>query len=72
MNTLNKNIDDFLGKPAMEGEEVCDIKSGVCYIKTKDGLIERTIIDKKLVLEDGRELLREENPISHTKKSFLR
>jgi hypothetical protein len=72
MNTLNNKIDDFLGKQPMEGEEVCDIKTGVCYVKTKDGLIERTIIEKKLVLEDGRELLREETPISHSNRQFLR
>lgn len=72
MNTLNKKIDDFLNEQPNEGEEVCDLKTGKCYIKAKDGLIERTIIDKKLVLEDGRELLREETPISHTQKAFLR
>jgi DNA-binding HxlR family transcriptional regulator len=37
-----------------------------------DGLIERKIIEKKLIVEDGRELLREETPISHTKREFLR
>ena len=74
MNTLDKKIGEFLGKPAIltqEGEEVCDLRTGICYIKSKDGLIERTLIEKKLVVEDGRELLREETPISHSKKSFL-
>jgi hypothetical protein len=72
MDNINNNIANFLGNDANVGEEVCDLKSGVCYIKTADGLIERKIIEKKLVLEDGRELLREETPISHTKKAFLR
>jgi hypothetical protein len=64
---LGKKIEE-----AQIGEEVCDIKTGVCYIKTKDGLIERTLIEKKLMMEDGRELLREESPISHSRKTYLR
>jgi hypothetical protein len=71
MDRLN-NIDKFLNNNQEVGEEVCDLKSGVCYIKTADGLIERKIIEKKLIVEDGRELLREETPISHTKREFLR
>jgi hypothetical protein len=72
MNNLNKKIDDFLNEEPKVGEEVCDLKTGICYVKTADGLIERTLIEKKLVLEDGRELLREENPISHSNRTFLR
>ena len=72
MNNLNKKIDDFLNGEPKVGEEVCDLKTGICYVKTADGLIERTLIEKKLVLEDGRELLREENPISHSNRTFLR
>jgi len=73
MNNINNGLDKFLGKQnnAQLGEEVCDL-NGVCYIKTKDGLIEKTLIEKKLVLEDGRELLREETPISNSNKRFLR
>ena len=71
MDRLN-NIDKFLNNNQEVGEEVCDLKSCVCYIKTADGLIERKIIEKKLIVEDGRELLREETPISHTKREFLR
>jgi hypothetical protein len=71
MDNLNK-IDNFLNNNSKVGEEVCDLQSGVCYIKTADGLIERKIIEKKLIVEDGRELLREETPISHTKREFLR
>jgi hypothetical protein len=72
MDNINNKINDFLGSEPKVGEEVCDLKSGVCYIKTADGLIERKIIEKKLVVEDGRELLREETPISHSNKTFLR
>jgi hypothetical protein len=75
MNNFNSKLDQFLGKKIEEaqmGEEICDIKTGVCYIKTKDGLIERTLIEKKLMMEDGRELLREESPISHSRKTYLR
>lgn len=73
MNNINNGLDKFLGKQnnTQLGEEVCDL-NGVCYIKTKDGLIEKTLIEKKLVLEDGRELLREETPISNSNKRFLR
>jgi hypothetical protein len=72
MDKINNKINDFLGKESKVGEEVCDIKTGVCYIKTADGLIERKIIEKKLVVEDGRELLREETPVSHSNRTFLR
>lgn len=68
----NINIDKFLGNKTDIGEEICDPQTGVCYIKTADGLIERKLIEKKLVIEDGRELLREETPISHSNKKFLR
>ena len=72
MNDINSKINDFLKTEPKVGEEVCDIKTGICYIKTADGLIERKIIEKKLVVEDGRELLREETPISHSKRTFIR
>jgi hypothetical protein len=72
MDKINNGIDNFLNNEHNAGEEVCDLKSGVCYIKTKDGLIEKTIIEKKLVLEDGRELLREESPISNSNRQFIR
>ena len=75
MSNFNNKLDQFLGKRIEEaqiGEEVCDIKTGVCYVKTKDGLIERTLIEKKLMMEDGRELLTEESLISHSRKTYLR
>ena len=72
MDNLNKKIDAFLNEEPQVGEEVCDLKTGICYVKTADGLIERKLIEKKLVLEDGRELLREETPISNSNRTFLR
>ena len=71
-NYINK-LDDFLDNEELEdGVEVCDPKTGICYIKSKDGLIERKVIEKKLVVEDGRELLTEQMPISHSSKTYLR
>lgn len=46
---LNKSLEDFLGKTP---EEDCN---GECIIKTDRSLIER--INKKVVTEDGRQLL---------------
>lgn len=45
-----KNINDFLEIEDENNDEKV-------VITTKDGLVER--IDKKLVMEDGRELIRE-------------
>lgn len=53
-------------------EEFCDRESGVCYIKTPDGLIERKLVEKRLVVEDGRRLLTEEMPISNTSRNYRR
>ena len=50
MNNLNKKIDEFLNEEPKVGEEVCDLKTGICYVKTADGLIERKLIEKKLVI----------------------
>jgi hypothetical protein len=73
MNNLNKNLNDFLANQnSQENQEVCDAITGKCYIKTQDGLIEKTVIEKKLVMEDGRELLREDMPISHTRRTYIR
>lgn len=56
MNKLN----EFTGKKVNEmkvGEEVCDQQTGKCYIKTKDGLVEKKIDTKKVITEDGRQVL---------------
>lgn len=47
-----KNINDFIEVEKKEKEN-----NEKVVITTKDGLVER--IDKKLVVEDGRELIRE-------------
>ena len=46
---LNKSLEDFLGKTP-DGD--CE---GECLIKTDKSLVER--INKKVVTEDGRQLL---------------
>lgn len=71
MENIEKNndaIDNFLSQP----EEVCDTETGVCYINNPDGLIERRLIEKKLVVKDGRELLKEEMLVSNSNKTYLR
>ena len=49
-NTLKEKLDGFLGKDTRiqemsntpEGQEVCDLDTGICYtVRTRDGLIER-------------------------------
>jgi hypothetical protein len=75
MNNFDNKLNNFINQnPANNqvGEEVCDAVTGKCYIRTQDGLIERTVIEKKLVVEDGRELLREDMPISHTRRTYIR
>jgi len=63
---LTKIIDDFLQRESVvrtssedgKEEEVCDLKTGECYIiRTKDGIVER--INKKYITEDGRQLLQD-------------
>ena len=71
MNNLSDKLQNFL-QDSDEGEEVCDRVTGKCYVKSKDGLIERTFIEKKLIVEDGRELLREDLLISNSKRQYLR
>lgn len=71
MENIEKNndaIDNFLSQP----EEVCDTETGFCYINNPDGLIERRLIEKKLVVKDGRELLKEEMLVSNSNKTYLR
>ena len=51
MNTFSNKLDQFLGKKieqAQIGEEVCDLNTGICYIKTKDGLIEDIINEEQI------------------------
>lgn len=62
MNTENqknvkKAVDAFLGaEPTTEqSQQEMDCSSGTCVIKKDKSLIER--INKKIILEDGRQLL---------------
>jgi len=65
MENTNKTLDDFLDTTVIkdvseDGKEqtVCDRTTGECYvIRSKDGLVER--INKKYVIEDGRQLLQD-------------
>lgn len=55
---LKNNLDDFLNdeekRKQLENEEM-DCSSGVCIIKGDKSLVER--INKKIITEDGRQLL---------------
>lgn len=51
---LKENLEKFLDKDKATSE----VESKEILIQTKTGLVER--VDKKLVLGDGRELLREQ------------
>ena len=57
-NNLKKSIDNFLTneEKARQAEQAeMDCSSGVCVIKGDKSLVER--INKKIITEDGRELL---------------
>lgn len=63
---INNSLNDYYSKPknvqtissdGMERQE-CDIQTGECYvIRAKDGIVER--INKKVITEDGRQLLQD-------------
>ncbi len=55
-NKLNKNLKKFLNKE-IENEPIIN-QSDEIIITQKDGLMER--VDKKLVMSDGRQLLKEQ------------
>tara|TARA_R110001583_G_scaffold31356_1_gene107299 strand:+ start:604 stop:831 length:228 start_codon:yes stop_codon:yes gene_type:complete len=61
----NEALSDFLEENLIVKSEDCiDPITGMidqeCKLKSKDGLIESTkIINKRVIVEDGRELLRE-------------
>ena len=55
---LSSVLDDYLGPKAPRednGEEEMDCSSGVCVIKNDRSIKER--INKKIIIEDGRQLL---------------
>lgn len=66
MENRNKVLDQFLESETIITDEsedgmektVCDRETGECYvIRSKDGLVER--INKKYIIEDGRQLLQD-------------
>jgi len=67
MDNISKTLDNFLDdgniisktvSPDGKEEEVCDITTGECYIiRSRDGIVER--INKKYIIEDGRQLLQD-------------
>ena len=52
-NSLDKALDGYLKEENQEEEMDCS--SGVCVVKGDKSLVER--INKKIITEDGRELL---------------
>lgn len=54
---LKKAIDSFLTDPTTldESNQEMDCSSGVCVIKNDKSILER--INKKIITEDGRQLL---------------
>ncbi len=52
-NNLNSNLDSFLNQENQDPNMDCS--SGVCVIKGDKSLVER--INKKIITEDGRQLL---------------
>ena len=56
----NDAINEFLGDDLTVNVSKEDCVDQECKLKSKDGLIESTkVINKKVIVEDGRELLRE-------------
>ena len=63
---INNSLNNYYSKPknvqaisndGMERQE-CDIQTGECYIiRSEDGIVER--INKKVITEDGRQLLQD-------------
>lgn len=54
---IQNAIDSFLGSkaPLEETDQEMDCSSGVCVIKNDKSILER--INKKIITEDGRQLL---------------
>ena len=50
---LKSGLNDFLGEENKESN--LDCSSGVCVIKKDKGIVE--VINKKIIIEDGRQLL---------------
>jgi hypothetical protein len=64
MELKQESLDQFLELTAAPETEA---QKNAKKIVENDGLIERTtLIEKKLIIEDGRQLLVEERPITHS------
>lgn len=53
-NDLKNVLNNFLGEPQQTPQEM-DCSSGTCVIKNDKSLVEK--INKKIIIEDGRQLL---------------
>tara|TARA_R100000664_G_C2740307_1_gene128910 strand:- start:716 stop:928 length:213 start_codon:yes stop_codon:yes gene_type:complete len=59
-NRTNETLNEFLDGDLTKGVKKDDCIDAECKLKSKDGLIESTkVINRKVIVEDGRELLRE-------------
>ena len=68
MELKQDTLDQFLAQTLTpEQEAQLAAEKSAKKIVENDGLIERTtLIEKKLIIEDGRQLLVEERPITHS------
>ena len=67
MEINEKKLNKFLGDTEEKVLESDEVDNPTKKIVENDGLIERvTLIEKKLITEDGRQLLVEERPITHS------
>lgn len=62
-----ENIDKIKSFLGCENTDEQDDKMVEVVKQHPDGLIERVYINKKIITEDGRQLLKEELPISNMK-----
>lgn len=71
MKSKQEALDKFLAKDIEMAPEADENDVATKKIVENDGLIERvTLIEKKLITEDGRQLLIEERPITHSQMIF--
>ena len=68
MGNIDKGLNDFLNNG---DNEYCDPNTGICYIKKNGEITEKKFINRKVITEDGRQLLKEELPISRSDNKFL-
>jgi hypothetical protein len=54
-NELKNVLDNFLAEQPNNSNDEMDCISGVCIIKNDKSIVER--VNKKIIIEDGRQLL---------------